>query len=511
MNQIFLTPSQAKRGTLSGMKELRIRRWLGGIFVAAALVAGAQGQGTGTTTSGPSLSTPLYSGASSSIMLSPQSPYSGSVPQGKATADVLPVSFKDAIDRGLRNNLGVLLQSDNEISARGQRWKELSELLPNVTTSTTQSAEQIDLAELGLRFNFPGVPRVVGPIGVFQTGVYLQQTVLSLNSINKVRSASAQQRAARFSYQDARDVVVLATGNAYLETIADAAGVDTATAQVATAQRLFDKTDDQRKAGISPAIDALRAKVELQTRQQQLIAAKNDLAKQKLVLARIIGLPPGQLFELTDKAPYAPLTAMSVDEALKRAYTSRADYLAAEQQVLAAEFTKKSAAAEYYPTIDLAGDYGDAGVNVGNSHGVFQVGATLNIPIFQGGKVHGDVLQADATLKQSRQQLDSLRAQIDSDVRTAMLDLQSAAEQVEVARSSIDLANQTLEQAQDRFNAGVTDNLEVVQAQESVATANANYISSLYAHNLAKVSLARAMGFAEEGVKLYLESNDLSK
>jgi outer membrane protein TolC len=475
------------------MKELRIRRWLGGIFVAAALVAGAQGQGTGTTTSGPSLSTPLYSGASSSIMLSPQSPYSGSVPQGKATADVLPVSFKDAIDRGLRNNLGVLLQSDNEISARGQRWKELSELLPNVTTSTTQSAEQIDLAELGLRFNFPGVPRVVGPIGVFQTGVYLQQTVLSLNSINKVRSASAQQRAARFSYQDARDVVVLATGNAYLETIADAAGVDTATAQVATAQRLFDKTDDQRKAGISPAIDALRAKVELQTRQQQLIAAKNDLAKQKLVLARIIGLPPGQLFELTDKAPYAPLTAMSVDEALKRAYTSRADYLAAEQQVLAAEFTKKSAAAEYYPTIDLAGDYGDAGVNVGNSHGVFQV------------------LQADATLRQSRQQLDSLRAQIDSDVRTAMLDLQSAAEQVEVARSSIDLANQTLEQAQDRFNAGVTDNLEVVQAQESVATANANYISSLYAHNLAKVSLARAMGFAEEGVKLYLESNDLSK
>jgi outer membrane protein TolC len=387
----------------------------------------------------------------------------------------------------------------------------LSELLPNLTTTTTQSTEQIDLAALGLRVNFPGVPRVVGPIGVFQTGVYLQQTVLSLNSINKVRSASAQQRAARFSYQDARDIVVLATGNAYLETIADAAAVDTATAQVATAQRLFDKTDDQRKAGISPAIDALRAKVELQTRQQQLIAAKNDLAKQKLVLSRIIGLPPGQEFQLTDKAPYAPLTAMSVDEALKRAYTSRADYLAAQQQVLAAEFTKKSAAAEYYPTIDLAGDYGDAGVNLGNSHGVFQVGATLNIPIFQGGKVHGDVLQADATLKQSRQQLDSLRAQVDSDVRTAMLDLQSAAEQVEVARSSIDLANQTLEQAQDRFSAGVTDNLEVVQAQESVATANANYISSLYAHNLAKVSLARAMGFAEEGVKRYLESNDLKK
>jgi outer membrane protein TolC len=435
-----------------------------------------------------------------------QSSFSGSVPEGKVTAEVLQLSFQDAIDRALRNNLGVLLQGDNQLYARGQRWKELSALLPNITTATTQSATQIDLAAQGIRFNLPGIPQVVGPIGIFQTGIYLQQTVLDFNKIEKERSARANQKAALYSYKDARDLVVLASGNSYLQAIAYASTVETAQAQIATAQALYDKTSDQQKAGTSPAIDTLRAHVELQTRQQQLIAARNNYAKQKLSLARVIGLPPGQEFALTDKVPYEPLAALSVEEATQRAYASRSDYQAALEQARAAEFSRKAATAEYFPTIDIAGNYGDAGVNLGNSHGVFDVGATLSIPIFQGGKVHGDVLQAEATLRQSRQQLENLRGQIDYDVRTALLDLASAADQVEVARSSVDLANQTLTQAQDRFTAGVTDNLEVVQAQESVASANESYISSLYAHNLAKVALARAMGFAEQGVKLYLRS-----
>ena len=185
---------------------------------------------------------------------------------------------------------------------------------------------------------------------------------------------------------------------------------------------------------------------------------------------------------------------------------SRSDYQAALQQARAAEHFRKAATAEYFPTVDVAGNYGDIGVTPGNSHGTFQVAGTLRIPIFQGGKVHGDVLQAEATLRQSRQQLENLRGQIDYDVRTALLDLAAAADQVEVARSSVDLADQTLVQARDRFAAGVTDNLEVVQAQETVVAANENYISSLYAHNLAKVALARAIGYAEEGVKQYLKS-----
>jgi outer membrane protein TolC len=299
---------------------------------------------------------------------------------------------------------------------------------------------------------------------------------------------------------------VLAAGNEYLLTIAAASRVDAAQAQVESSQALYNKAHDQQTAGLVPAIDALRAQVELQTRQQQLIVTRNNYAKQKLLFARTIGLATGQEFTLTERVPYAPLAAMELDEALRRAYLSRADYQAARLQVESAERFRSAATAEHLPSIDLAGNYGAAGVNVGNSHGVFQVGATLAIPIFAGGRARADALEADATLRQNRQQLDNLRGQIDYDVRSALLDLTAAADQVSVARSSLDLANQTLEQARDRFTAGVADNLEVVQAQETVASANENYINSLYSHNVAKLSLARAIGFAEQGVKQYLES-----
>ena len=316
----------------------------------------------------------------------------------------------------------------------------------------------------------------------------------------------AGEAAAEFNYRSARELVVLATGNEYLLTIASGARVDAAQAQLNLPRPCSRRPAIKQTAGVSPAIDTLRAQVEFQSREQQLIAARNSYAKQKLLLARTIGLPPGQEFNLTDKAPYEPLTPMSIEQAMQRAYTQRPDYLAAVQQVRSAQLFRRAATAEHLPNLSLAGDYGAAGVNIGNSHGVFDIGATLSIPIFAGGRAHADELQAEATLRQSKQQLDSLRAQIDYDVRAALLDLASAADQVEVARQSLDLANQTLDQARDRFTAGVTDNLEVVQAQEAVATANENYIASLYAHNLAKVSFARAIGFAEQGVRQYLES-----
>ncbi|GAC1429754.1 MAG: hypothetical protein NVS1B11_09970 [Terriglobales bacterium] len=447
-------------------------------------------------------------GSGSAASIFGQSSFSGSVPEGKATSEVLPLSFKDAIDRGLRNNLGILLQSDNTLTARGQRWQELSALLPSVSANVNETVEQIDLAAQGFRFRstLGGVPNVIGPIGVFQTHIFLTQSLFNFNAIERKRAASSNEKAVSYSYKDARDTVVLAVGNAYLETLSAQARVETIQAEVETAQALSDKSADQQKAGVIPAIDALRARVELQSQQQQFIVARNNFAKQKLVLARVIGLPVGQEFALTDRAPYQPLAAMSLGQALQRAYLLRTDYQAAAQRVRTAQYLRRAATAEHYPTLDLAGNYGDAGIRPGSSHSVFQLGATLSIPIFAGGKTHAEVLETEASLRQSRQQLENLRGQIDYDVRSALLDLAAAAEQVEVAKSSIDLANQALIQSRDRFSAGVTDNLEVVQAQESLAAANENYISSLYAHNLAKVSLARAMGFAEEGVRQYLQS-----
>jgi outer membrane protein TolC len=447
----------------------------------------------------------------------PPNPFLGSEPEGKATADILQIDFKEAIDRGLRNNLGLLLAGDQAQTARGERWKELSELLPNLSARLQENVQTQSLAALGFNKLLPllsppgtntsSFPRVVPAFNYFDVRANLSQSVFNFKNLEKERAASVTVKAAQFTYKDAREMVVLAVGNSYLESIAAAARVETAQAQVASAQALYDKAADQLKAGLSPAIDALRSQVELQTRQQQLIVARNDLAKMKLNLARIIGLAPGQEFVLTEKAPYQALAALPLDTYLQRAYAGRPDYQAALAQVQAAELSRRAAFAGHYPTVDLAANLGDIGVAPGQSNGTWQVNGGINIPIFAGNRVHSDVLEADAQLKQARSQLGDLRGRIDYEVRTALLDLNAAAEQVEVARSSVDLAEQALAQSQDRFTAGVADNLEVVQAQEAVASAHESYIQSLYAHNLSKVELAYAIGDAEEGVKRFLKGN----
>jgi len=487
----MVTPSSMKWGL-----GICIAGWL--LFSVPAYAQGSNGDSSKLTPS-------TASGSGAEFSLPPQSPFSGSVAEGNAIGTVLPLSFKDAVQRGLRNNLGLLLQGDSTMSAHGERWKELSNLLPNFNASLSENVVQEDLAALGLRSSIlPGIPAVVGPFNYFDAHFSLVQPVFDLHALQRERGASANEKAAQQSYRDARDFVVLAVGNAYLLTIAAASRVDTAQAQAETAQALYDKSADQQKAGLVPAIDALRAQVELQSRQQQLIVARNTYAKQKLSLARIIGLPPGQEFTLTTQVPYQPLPAMSLEEALNRAYASRSDYQSARTKVAAAQYFRKAATAEHIPSFGIGAVYGAEGVNPASSHGVFQVAGTLNIPIFAGGKAHADTLQAEASLRQAQSQLDDLRGRIDYEVRTALLDLAAAADQVEVARSSVTLADQTLTQARDRFAAGVADNLEVVQAQEAVAAANESYISSLYTHNLAKVSFAHAIGYAEQGVMEYL-------
>jgi outer membrane protein TolC len=436
-----------------------------------------------------------------------QSPFTGSEPESTATPGVLQLNFQEAIDRGLRNNLGLLLSGDQTITARGERWKELSNLLPNLTARVQENVQTESLTALGLKSNvfpFP-VPRVIGPFNYFDARASLSQSIFNFKDLENERAASESLRAAQHSYKDARELVVLAVGNAYLLAIATAARIETTDAQVTNAQALYGKALDQQKAGLSPAIDTLRAQVELQTRQQQLIAARNDLAKQKLSLARIIGLAPGQEFVLTEKAPYQTVAPSPIEVYLQRAYASRSDYQAAQAQVRAAELSHRAASAGRYPSLDLNANFGDIGATPAQSNGTWQVNGGLNIPIFAGGKVHSDVLEADAQVKQARSQLGDLRGRIDYQVRSALLDLNSAAEQVEVARSSVELAEAAFTQSKDRFAAGVTDNLEVVQAQESVASAHESYIQSLYAHNLAKVELAYAIGDAEHGVKQYLK------
>ncbi len=468
------------------------------VSLALLLNPSLQSQTTAAPPNAPSVSLP-----------GSQSPFLGSAPEAKATSEVLQIDFTEAIDRGLRNNLGLLLAGDQALAARGQRWQQLAELLPNVGIRGQEAVQTESLTALGLKGSVlhASIPRVIGPFNYFDLRANLSQDVFNFRALEKERAATASLKAAQLSLKDARELVVLAVGNSYLQAIAASARVETAEAQVKSAQALYDKAADQQRAGLSPAIDALRSQVELQTRQQQLIVARNDLAKMTLTVGRVIGLPPGQQFVLTEKAPYQALTPLPLETYLQRAFAERADYQAASAQVESAELSRKAAAAGRYPSADLSANIGDIGITPAHSNGTWQVIGGINIPVFAGNRVHADVLEADAQLRQARSQLGDLRGQIDYQVRTALLDLNAASEQVEVARSSVDLADQTLVQAQDRFTAGVTDSLEVVQAQEALAGAHESYIESLYAHNLAKVELAYVIGDAEHGVKQYLKGN----
>jgi outer membrane protein TolC len=439
-----------------------------------------------------------------SSALGPLSPFQGSVPAGKATGAVLPLSLNDALDRGLKYNLGAIESDLGTRAARAQRLKSLNELLPNINAAVTQAAEQVNLRAEGLKVNLPGFPVVVGPFGVEDARAYWSQNLFDWNAVQKVRASQKSQKAADYSYKNSRDLVVLAVANAYLQVISDRATVESQQAQLDTSRALYQRTLDQRKAGVAARIDELRSNVELQTQQQRLIATQDQLGKDILSLARTIGLPPGQDFALTDSAPYAPLQGITVEKAIQDAYANRADYLSAQLQVQAAEFTRKAAVAENYPSVSSQVDYGVIGPNFANSHGTVTASASLNIPIFQGTRVKGDILEADTTLQQRHAELEDIRGRIDQDVRSAFLDLTSATDLVNVARSNRELARETLTEAQDRFGAGITDNIEVVQAQESVAAADQSYISSLYSFNIAKVLLARAMGVAQQAVKTYL-------
>lgn len=473
----------------------------------ALLAAPLYGQSESTATSPGTVSYGAPTVAVQNTSDTPtQNPYLGGVPAGKASPTPLSLSLEDAVARGLRQNLGGLLSSDTVSGAQGERWRALSALLPNLTTATSFGVREVDLkATIGINIPLPGVPRVIGPFGVFDTRAYLDQSVFNWQSIEHARSSAAQVKSAQYSYKNARELIVVVVVSNYLLVIADQSQVESALAQRDTAKVLFDQTADQKKAGLAAAVDVLRSDVELQAREQRLIVARNNLAKQKLVLARTIGLPAGQTLDIATEVAYQPLTTSTVDEALQRAYTSRADYKSLAEQVRSAELQKKAASAERYPTLSAITDYGSIGTNSASNHSTVDAAAELRIPIFQGGVVHGDNLVADSLLTRAKQRLEDLRAGIDQEVRDAFLDLQDTAQEVSVEQHAIQLATQTLQQSRDRFSSGVTDNIEVVQAQESLADANDTYIASLYRYNVAKVSLARAIGLAESNYALYLK------
>lgn len=431
---------------------------------------------------------------------STQSPFFGSVPQGQASGQPLTLTLKEALDRALQFNLGLLLQEEAVQSAHGARWRALSDLLPRVNGTIGQRRQVINLEAFG----FPAPDPIVGPFNTFDARVGVSQPILDLTALNNARAASFNERAAASGVKSARELVVLVAVNLYLETVTAASRVEVVKAQQDTAEALERQAQNLKTSGLVAGIDVLRAQVQVQTQRQRRIVADNALEKAKLRLARAIGVPPGQTLTLTDAVPYAPLAEVSLEKALADAYAQRADYLAAKDRVAAAEASARAATMEYLPTLRVDADYGTIGQTTGSAHPTYAIAATVRVPIFEGGRTIGRRLEADAQARQRRAELDDLRGRIDMDVRDALLDLEAAAKQVEVADTTNTLAGQQLTQARNRFAAGVAGNLEVTQAQEAVAAAADQHIDALYRHNLAKASLARAVGAAEQAVTSFL-------
>lgn len=431
-----------------------------------------------------------------------QDSFKGSIVEGKATGSMIDLTLDDAIQRGLRNNLGIILQGAAQRNANGQRLEELQALLPTVTGAASINVQQVNLAAYGLKF--PGFNPIVGPFQVVDFRAYLTQNLFNLSALQNYLAAKHNFAAAKLTAEDARDLVVLTVGNAYLLCVADSARIEAVTAELATSKVSLDQAVAAHDAGTSPKLDVLRAQVDYQNEQQSLIAAKNELAKDKLALARVIGLPLDQEYRLADLVPYAALDQIDPQASVEEALKARKDLAASGEQVKAADAQKKSAWDYQLPVASFVGDFGDLGQTPGNSHSTYTATGQITVPILQIAKTRGQNEVASASYEQARARLSDQAQQVNQDVRDAILDIQAAAKLVEATHSNVELANEALSEAQQRFKAGVSDNLPVSQAQSQTEQANDQYISALYQHNIAKLSLARALGAAQTKYKDYL-------
>lgn len=427
----------------------------------------------------------------------PQDVFLHGVPAGQPTAAPLALSLADAIHRGLDQNLGVILEQERLHASESARLSALSDLLPHVSADVRQSDQKVNLAAFGFT-GFPGVPQVIGPFGVFDARLSLSTPLFDAAALGDLHESSALMRAEQHSSRFARATVILVVGNLYMQAVSDAARVDAATAQVTTAEALVRLARDQQASGLVAGIDVLRQQVQLESARAGLISDQNALDKRKLVLARAIGLPPGQAFTLSDQMPYAPAPAMTLDQAVEVASASRDDLKAAEARVDAAEAARRATIGGALPTVHLDADYGAIGSSASTTTPTFTVAADVRVPVFEGGDRRAKIHQADASLVERRAELADLRAGVRYDVAAALLDVHAADARVHVAQSARTLADQQLAQAQDRFRAGVASTIELVQAQDAVSSAAERYIASVYAHNLAKAALARALGQVEQ-------------
>lgn len=459
----------------------------------------------------------VYALAQSNPNNSATNPYYGSVQVVSATPEVKQLSLDDAMRMGIENNLALTEARQNQQTAQAQASQTLNLLLPNIDVIGGTGLHQFNLAAQGFRGelissfgallppseaqNFSFITKV----DLTEGHANLSQTLFNWAGWDLYRAMKVGAKAAYYNAQSTRGLVVLNMGTTYLQVIADGAQLDYARALLKTDETLLNQAVEEHKAGTAANLDELRARVQYQTQQQSVINAENTLQKDEITLKRQIGMDPAQKIQLTDAVPFADLAAMTIEDAKREAYANRQDYQALMQDLKMAELERKAATHERFPTVNFKGNYGVSGISGGPFHGVFQAAGSIEIPIFQEAKFRGDRDVAEAQLDSYRSQMADLRNKIDQQLRDSLLDLKTASDLVNVARSNVDLSTTTLQQTTDRFQAGVDDNLPVVQAQSTLAQAQSQYVNSVRQFNQAKLGLARNLGIVDTQYKTYLQ------
>jgi outer membrane protein TolC len=425
-------------------------------------------------------------------------PYLGSTPEGAVTDEEIRLTLEEAVSRGLKFNVGLIDSEQADAQVRAQREHALAELLPQISARADQTYQQLSYKELNIKLppasGLASRP-TTGGFGYSEARIQVEAPLVNIHLYENYNQQKALEMASALSAKDARDVVVFAVGAAYFQVVASQARLETAKAALASAQELNRQVEDQYKSEVSPEIDSLRARVELSTAEQRVVDATSDLEKDKLTLDRITGIPLAQGWSLSGDYAYVPLVNQSGDEGL--ASQRRYDVASVKQRVAAAELGVKAARAERLPEVSFTASYGGGGTNPANYNQVYAVQGGVSVPIFTSGRIRSDVNAAEAVLVQRRAEYRDLEGRVDYDVRTARLDAQSSESAVNVAQANQKLAEKALKQSEDRYKSGVTNYLEVLQAQEAQVTANENYITSLFSFNVAKIALARALGSAE--------------
>ncbi len=434
----------------------------------------------------------------------------------QATDGALPLSLDDAISLGLERNIRLRYDRANQRAVRGFTLSVINVLVPNLTLDAKSSAQEIDLVAQGFKPALfakfassglipPGfsVPLIV-KVNTTQANLSMNQVLFNLTDFELFRGTKNETNVVDLQLLSDRGEVVLDVGQQYLMILADQANVANAKAQQISSKTSFDQAKAKRDAGVGVNLDVLRAQVDYQQREQDEVAAENRLAKDTVQLNRLMGMPAGQKLQLTDTAPFQELAEMDLAKAKATAYEHRKDLLNVEEQIKLDTHVARAVRYQRLPTLAFNGQYGIIGITNGSYHGVFNAEGSLRFPIFNEAAQRGQQEVADAQLMALHQREADLRVTIDAQIRASMLDVTTNAELVKVAQSNVTLAQQILGDAQERFKAGVDDNLPVVDAQASVTSAQAQYVQSLYQYNVAKLQLARNTGVVETRYRTYL-------